>query len=74
MKNFILTTLFAALLSTFLCAGYLREYYTTHMPETPQIQEGRTFPIDVFSGKMVYVTLGEKRKLEALVIAFVNGV
>ena len=33
------------------------------------MQDGRTIPIDAFYGKTVYVTLGEKRKLDAFLIA-----
>jgi hypothetical protein len=39
------------------------------MPDSPQIQDGRTVPIDVNYGKTVYVTIGEKRRLKAVFIA-----
>ena len=71
MKKAILTLLLLVFFLTFASATYLRFNYTRCMPETPQIQDGRTIPMDVFYGKTVYVTLRGKRKLEALVIALV---
>ena len=52
----------------FLGAGMLRQYYTRSMPETPQIQQGRTIPIDANYGKTVYVTLERKESLKLLML------
>jgi hypothetical protein len=41
----------------------MRNYYTFHMPQTPQIELGRIIRIEVDPGKIVYVTLAEKRYL-----------
>lgn len=68
MKKFIPTSLGVLFLLAFLGATLLRQYYTRYMPETPQIQEGRTIPIDANYRKTVYVTLGEQRELEAAYI------
>ena len=42
---------------------YLRQHYTRHMPQTEQIESGRTVPIEVNYGKIVYVTEIEKERM-----------
>jgi len=69
MKKIITTSLGVLFLLTFFGATLLRQHYTRSMPETPQIQEGRTIPIDANYGKTIYVTLSEKRELDAAYIS-----
>ena len=42
-----------------------RQYYTRHMPATPQPLEQRLVPVSVNYGKTVYVTPGERNCLYA---------
>ena len=63
MKNIIIALLAVALISSLFSAIGFRYYLTKCMPESPVIQQGRVVPVDVFYGKTVYVTLGEKRTL-----------
>jgi hypothetical protein len=48
---------------TFLGATALRQDYTRQMPAMPQVAQGRIIPIEVNYGKTVYVSSGEKAKL-----------
>jgi hypothetical protein len=48
----------------------LRQHYTRHMPESIQMEIGRTGPIHVNYGKIVYVTPHEKRTLVLTYSAF----
>ena len=56
-------------LLTFFCTGILRLHYTRCMPDSPQIQAGKTNAIDAFYGKTVYVTACENRELHACYFA-----
>jgi hypothetical protein len=68
VKKYITSSLGVLFLLAFLSMTLLRQYYTQSMPETPQIQAGRTIPIDVNYRKTVYVTSREQRELEAAYI------
>ena len=63
MKKLIFAVLSVLLLLAFMRANLLRLDYTRSMPETAQVQGGRTIPMNVFYGKIVYVTIDEERKL-----------
>src|ERR1035438_647985 len=63
MKNIINTSLALALLLSFFSAISLRYYYTQCMLGFPVVQQSRVVPVDVFYGKIVYVTANEKQTL-----------
>ncbi len=64
MKKFIIRLLGVIGVLISLNAVFLRQSYTRQMPETPQIDQGRTNLLDANYGKTIYVTNNEKLKLE----------
>ena len=45
----------------FLGVAGLRQYFTLYRPEYPQVEQGRTIPIDANYWKTVFVTPSEKK-------------
>lgn len=45
----------------FVCFTVTRQYCTLHMPEAPQVEIGRTMPLEANYGKTVYLTSSELR-------------
>ena len=53
----------------------VRDYYTWHMPTSPDAASSRTIPVGVNYGKTVYVDTNEQRLLFGTYVAFaVSGI
>jgi len=63
MKKFIVIFTTMILVVSGLGMIAVRQYYTRHRPESPQIELGRTVAVQLNYGKTVYVTPAEKRML-----------
>jgi hypothetical protein len=67
-KKWVINLSWILCLADFYGAVGLTHDYTLRMPQTAQIQQGRTNAIEGDYGRTVYVTLREKRQLDALYI------
>jgi hypothetical protein len=47
----------------------LRNHYTWHMPQLPDTRSGKTIPIEVDHGKIVYVDAAEQKILYGTYVA-----